>query len=136
MLHGLISPLEGVGPDDIRVAELLRRMQGPAEGEPEEMAEQIGEVILAMSPSVDGEATALYLTKLLKPLDVTGHADRERGAHRVGPGVHGSDDAVAGAAGAARAVSARSIRGRPLERRIDPIGSGVAAGLHEPRLVC
>ena len=68
VLHGLISPLEGIGPDDIRVAELLRRLQGPQDGDPEEIAESISEIILATSPSVDGEATALYLTRLLKPM--------------------------------------------------------------------
>jgi len=66
VLHGLISPLEGIGPDDIRIAELLRRIQGTQEEEGVE-PEPIEEVILAMSPSVDGESTALYLTRLLKP---------------------------------------------------------------------
>ncbi len=68
VLHGLISPLEGVGPDDIRVAELLRRLQGGDDGE--EHSEAIEEVILATAPSVDGEATSLYLTKVLKPAGV------------------------------------------------------------------
>lgn len=69
VLHGLISPLEGIGPDDIRVAELVRRMTPNAEfGEP--FIENIDEMILATSPSVDGEATALYLTRLLKPVGV------------------------------------------------------------------
>lgn len=69
VLHGLISPLEGIGPDDIRVAELVRRMTPNAEfGEP--FIESIDEMILATSPSVDGEATALYLTRLLKPVGV------------------------------------------------------------------
>lgn len=63
VLHGLISPLDGVGPDDIRLRELLTRLQTP----PHEMA-QPQEVIVACSPSVDGEATALYLQRLLKPL--------------------------------------------------------------------
>ncbi len=70
VLHGLISPLEGIGPDDIRVAELLRRLQGGAEDEPDELKEDIKEVILATSPSVDGEATALYMTRLLKPMGI------------------------------------------------------------------
>jgi recombination protein RecR len=65
VLHGLISPLEGVGPDDLHVAELLRRLQeGTADGA------RVEEVILAMSPSVDGEATALYLSRLLKPTGI------------------------------------------------------------------
>jgi recombination protein RecR len=64
VLHGLISPLEGVGPDDVHLKELLMRMQT---GDDETAIE---EVIVATSPSVDGEATALYLSKLLKPMEV------------------------------------------------------------------
>jgi recombination protein RecR len=59
VLHGLLSPLEGIGPDDIRVAELIRRL-----GEP------VREVIIATSPSVDGEATAMYVARAIKPLGV------------------------------------------------------------------
>lgn len=70
VLHGLISPLEGIGPDDVRVAELLRRLQGPQPGDPPDTEETISEIILATSPSVDGEATALYLTRLLKPIGI------------------------------------------------------------------
>ena len=69
VLHGLISPLEGIGPDEIRVAELLRRFQSP-QTPSDVIEEQPEEVILATSPSVDGEATALYLTKVLKPLEL------------------------------------------------------------------
>src|SRR5215831_16831073 len=58
VLHGVLSPLDGVGPDDLRVAELLRRCQG----------DDVSEAILATSPSVEGEATAVYLAKLLRPL--------------------------------------------------------------------
>lgn len=61
VLHGLISPLEGIGPDDLKVRELLARFGTDSE---------VKEVILATSPSVDGEATALYLARLLKPLGV------------------------------------------------------------------
>jgi recombination protein RecR len=64
VLHGVLSPLDGVGPDDLRIPELLRRCgDGSA-------AEAIAEVILATSPSVEGEATAVYLSKLLRPLGV------------------------------------------------------------------
>jgi|SRR5450432_644241 recombination protein RecR len=64
VLHGVLSPLDGVGPDDLRIPELLRRCgDGSA-------AEAIAEVILATSPSVEGEATAVYLAKLLRPLGV------------------------------------------------------------------
>jgi recombination protein RecR len=64
VLHGLISPLEGIGPDDVHVKELLARLSGGEDRDP------IEEVIVATSPSVDGEATALYLSKLLKPMEV------------------------------------------------------------------
>ncbi len=59
VLHGLLSPLEGIGPDDIRVAELIRRLAPP-----------VREVILATSPNVDGEATAMYVARAIKPLGV------------------------------------------------------------------
>ena len=58
VLMGALSPLDGVGPEDIRVRELLHRLDGEA----------VDEVILATNPSVEGEATAIYLAKLLKPL--------------------------------------------------------------------
>jgi len=64
VLHGLLSPLEGVGPDDIRLAELVRRLAGTAETGP------VREVIIATSPSVDGEATAMYIARTIKPLGV------------------------------------------------------------------
>lgn len=60
VLNGLISPLEGIGPDDINVKSLIRRI---AQG-------GIEEVILATNPNVEGEATAMYLSKLIKPLGV------------------------------------------------------------------
>jgi len=63
VLHGLLSPLEGIGPDDIRVAELIRRLDPPA-GPP------VREVIIATSPNVDGEATAMYVARAIKPLGV------------------------------------------------------------------
>lgn len=61
VLHGLLSPLEGIGPDDLRVAELVRRLGHDT---------PIREVIIATSPSVDGEATAMYVARLIKPLGV------------------------------------------------------------------
>lgn len=64
VLHGLLSPLEGIGPDDIRVAELVRRLGGTTDSGP------VREVIIATSPSVDGEATAMYVARVLKPLGV------------------------------------------------------------------
>ena len=64
VLHGLLSPLDGIGPDDIRVAELVRRLGGTSESGP------VREVIIATSPSVDGEATAMYVARVIKPLGV------------------------------------------------------------------
>jgi recombination protein RecR len=64
VLHGVLSPLEGIGPEDLRVEELVRRCGGG------EAREAIQEVIVATNPSVEGEATAVYLAKLLRPLSV------------------------------------------------------------------
>ena len=69
VLHGLLSPLEGIGPDDIRVAELVRRLPGGVAGGGEGTP-PVREVIIATSPSVDGEATAMYVARVLKPLGV------------------------------------------------------------------
>lgn len=63
VLHGVISPLDGIGPDDIKVHELLARL---SEREPS----QVREIVLALNPTIEGETTALYLTKLLKPLGI------------------------------------------------------------------
>lgn len=60
VLHGLISPLDGITPDKIRLKELLARIS----------AGEVGEVIMATNPTVEGEATAMYISKLLKPLGV------------------------------------------------------------------
>ena len=60
VLMGVLSPLHGVGPDDLKIKGLLERVAGSG----------VGEVILATSPTVEGEATALYLARLLKPLGV------------------------------------------------------------------
>lgn len=60
VLHGVLSPLEGVGPEQLRIRELILRLQDAP----------IEEVIVATNPDVEGEATALYLTRLLKPVGV------------------------------------------------------------------
>lgn len=60
VLHGLISPMNDVGPDDIKLSELLVRVS----------ENDINEVIMAISPNVEGQATAMYIAKLLKPFDV------------------------------------------------------------------
>lgn len=58
VLHGTLSPMEGVGPDNIRIRELLSRLS----------TEEVSEVILATNPDVEGEATAAYIARLLKPM--------------------------------------------------------------------
>ena len=60
VLHGSISPMNGIGPDDIKIKELLARL----------MDEKVKEVILATNPRVEGEATAMYISKLIKPLGI------------------------------------------------------------------
>lgn len=60
VLHGSISPMDGIGPDDIKIKELLARL----------MNGEVKEVILATNPKVEGEATAMYISKLIKPMGV------------------------------------------------------------------
>ncbi len=60
VLHGSLAPLDGVGPEELRIAELLRRLQDGT----------VQEVVLATNPTVEGEATALYLSRLIKPLGI------------------------------------------------------------------
>jgi recombination protein RecR len=64
VLHGTLSPVEGIGPDQIRVQELLRRVRGWSDAGAVLSSK---EIVLALNPSVEGEATALYITRLLKP---------------------------------------------------------------------
>lgn len=59
VLHGVISPMDGIGPNDIRIKELLARID-----------DKVSEVIIATNPDVEGDATALYIARLLKPLGV------------------------------------------------------------------
>jgi recombination protein RecR len=60
VLHGAISPMEGIGPEDIKIPELLKRLQD----------DTIQEVILATNPNIEGEATAMYISRLLKPTGI------------------------------------------------------------------
>jgi recombination protein RecR len=66
-LGGVLSPIDGIGPEQLRIKELLGRLEG------------VREVILALSPTVEGEATTLYLANLLKPLGVK--------VTRIAPGI-------------------------------------------------
>lgn len=60
VLHGVISPIDGIGPDDLRIKELIQKLSNNG----------VKEVILATNPSVEGEATALYLSNLIKPFGI------------------------------------------------------------------
>lgn len=60
ILHGAISPMMGVGPSDIKIKELLNRLQ----------IEKVDEIIIATNPNIEGEATAIYMSKLLKPIGI------------------------------------------------------------------
>lgn len=60
VLHGAISPMEGIGPEDIRIPELLKRLHD----------DTVQEVILATNPNIEGEATAMYISRLLKPTGI------------------------------------------------------------------
>ena len=60
VLHGTLSPMDGVGPDDIRIKELIARLG----------SEEVNEVILATNPDIEGEATATYIARLVKPMGV------------------------------------------------------------------
>ena len=92
VLHGALTPLEGIGPENLKVKELLERLGGPDQA--------VREVILAMNPSVEGEATALYLRKLLGPLGLT--------VSRIASGLPiGGDLEYADAATISQALSAR-----------------------------
>jgi len=61
VLHGALSPLRGIGPEQLRIANLLQRVQSG----------EVRELIVATNPTVEGEATAVYLSRLMKPLGVT-----------------------------------------------------------------
>lgn len=60
VLHGVISPLNGIGPDQLSIKQLLSRMN----------SDEVKEVIMATNPTVEGEATAMYISKLLKPMGI------------------------------------------------------------------
>ena len=60
VLHGIISPMNGVGPDNIRIKELISRMAD----------DSVNEVIMATNPTAEGEATAMYIARLLKPMGI------------------------------------------------------------------
>lgn len=69
VLHGAISPVEGVGPDDLKLRELLDRLRRGHAGDPTEDSET-QELLVATNPNLEGEATAMYIARLIKPLGV------------------------------------------------------------------
>ena len=90
VLHGVISPINGVGPDDIRIKELLDRIRDGS----------VKEIIMATNPDVEGEATAMYIAKLIRPLGVK--------VSRIAQGVAmGSDLEFADAVTLSKAISDR-----------------------------
>lgn len=60
VLHGAISPMDGIGPEDIKIPDLLKRLQD----------EQVQELILATNPNIEGEATSMYISRLIKPFGI------------------------------------------------------------------
>lgn len=93
ILHGLLSPLDGIGPNDLRVAELITRLQ------PEQ---EVDEIIVATSANVEGEATAMYIARLIKPLGIK--VSRIASGIPVGGELEYSDQATI-----ARALGARTV---------------------------
>lgn len=67
VLHGVIAPLENIGPEDLRINELLRRLKP---GNTPGVGQAVKELILATNPSMEGEATAMYIQRLIKPLGI------------------------------------------------------------------
>lgn len=66
VLQGLISPMEGIGPEQLKVKQLLQRLQ-----EMQSQNKPVQEIIFALNPTVEGDATTLYISKLLRPLEIT-----------------------------------------------------------------
>lgn len=92
VLGGALSPMEGVGPDDLRIAELLKRLA----------AEEVDEVVLATNPNIEGETTAAYLARLIKPLGIT--VTRLASGLPVGGDLEFADEVTLG-----RALEARRV---------------------------
>ena len=78
VLHGAISPMLGIGPDDIRLKELMKRLQ----------TEDIKEVIIATNSSLEGETTAMYISKLIKPTGIRVSRIAKWSSGRRGSGIY------------------------------------------------
>ena len=75
VLHGVIAPLENIGPEDLRINELLKRLRDPSTNSTSSLQAisgrtKVREIVLATNPSMEGEATAMYIQRLIKPLGV------------------------------------------------------------------
>ena len=92
VLGGALSPMEGIGPDDLRIAQLMARLG----------TEDVTEVVLATNPNVEGETTAAYLARLIKPLGIT--VSRPASGLPVGGDLEFADEVTLG-----RALEARRI---------------------------
>lgn len=90
VLGGALSPMEGVGPDDLRIAELIRRLG----------SEDVREVVLATNPNIEGETTAAYLARIIKPLGI--EVTRPASGLPVGGDLEFADEVTLG-----RAIEAR-----------------------------
>ncbi len=106
MLGGAISPIEGVGPDDLRVRELMTRLADGA----------VTELILATDPNLEGEATATYLARLVKPMGLK--VTRLASGLPVGGDLEYADEVTLG----------RAFEGRRLHRRLTSIAASCGPG--------
>ena len=108
VLHGALNPIEGVGPDQLRVKELLARLDDEA----------ITEIILCTNPNLEGEATAMYLARLLKPLGLIGDPHRQRAARSAATSSTPTSSLWAGPS----RVGARSTPDRRPSRSVPQLG--------------
>lgn len=92
VLGGALSPIEGIGPDDLHIAELMKRLS----------SDEVEEVVLATNPNVEGETTAAYLARLIKPLGV--RVTRPASGLPVGGDLEFADEVTLG-----RAIEARRV---------------------------
>lgn len=111
VLQGAISPIEGIGPEQLRIAELLSRIT----------AEGIDEIILATNPNIEGEATAMYLARLLEPLGIT--------VTKIASGLPvGGDLEYADELTLSKALEGRQRLGSPTAAQNEETASDIAGG--------
>jgi recombination protein RecR len=101
VLGGAISPIDGIGPDNLRIRELMSRLNDP----------EIKEVIIATDPNLEGEATATYLTRLLAPLGIT--VSRLASGLPVGGDLEYADEVTLGRAFEGRRIVSQQVQNSP-----------------------